>query len=56
MRVPTPSGVDEGVKRIEQRKLDDIDAVNEGGRAGSAALLAEDIEAFLGLAGRADDD
>ena len=44
--------VEEGVKRIAQRKLDDINAVNEGGRAGSAALSAEDIEAFLTLLGQ----
>lgn len=56
IRLHVPGSVEEGVKRIAQRKLDDINAVNEGGRAGSAALSAEDIEAFLGLAEREDRD
>lgn len=56
IRLHVPGSVEEGVKRIAKRKLDDIDAVNEGGRAGSAALSAEDIEAFLGLAEREDRD
>lgn len=54
IRLHVPGSVEEGGKRIAQRKLDDINAVNEGGRAGSAALSAEDIEAFLGLAERED--
>lgn len=56
IRLHVPGSVEEGVKRIAQRKLDDIEAVNEGGRAGSAALSAEDIETFLGLAEREDRD
>lgn len=56
IRLHVPGSVEEGVKRIALRKLDDIEAVNEGGVVGSAALSAEDIEAFLGLAEREDRD
>lgn len=55
IRLHVPGSVEEGVKRIAKRKLDDIEAVNEGGRAGAAGLSAEDIEAFFGLAEREDD-
>lgn len=44
------------MRRIARQKLDDINAVNEGSKAGAVALTAADIEAFFGLAELEDDD
>jgi len=55
IRLHVPGSVEEGVRRIAQQKLDDIEAVHEGGRMGAAELTRDDIEAFFGLAQREDD-
>ena len=45
-----PDSVEEGVIRIAQDKLDDVDAVNEGGALGARSLTKEDVEAFFSIA------